>query len=230
MSKTLLNNVNLFKCHRRDWYNYDFFRDILSEDEMQKLDSYKIADDKMRFYIGKIMAKVIVSSYLKKDAKNIRFITNQYGKPYLENNNGFLFNISHSGDWVIAVFANYEVGVDVQQLCIDKKMDFANIAKHAFHKDEIAYINEAKEAEKHIRFYDIWSVKEAIIKARGIGFYGNLTEFCVLPIYDDKVFVVDNLQVMKKNLDAKHVLAIAVDCDAPTHITEHNFNDFRATV
>lgn len=229
MSKTLLNNVNLFKCHRSDWYNYDSLKDILSEDELKKLDSYKIKDDKMLFYIGKIMTKVIVSSYLKKDAKNIRFITNQYGKPYLENNNGFLFNISHSGDWVVATFANYEVGVDVQQLCVDKKMDFANIAKHAFHKDEIAYINEV-DAEKHIRFYDIWGVKEAIIKARGIGFYGNLTEFCVLPIYDNKAFSIYNLQVIKKSLDEKHVLAIAVDCDKAPHLVENNFSDFQAII
>jgi 4'-phosphopantetheinyl transferase len=229
MSKIPLNNVNLFKCHRSDWYNYASFRDILSEDEMQKLDSYKIADDKIRFYIGKIMTRVIAESYLKTNAKNITTNTNQYGKPYIENNNGFLFNISHSGDWVVAVFANYEVGVDVQQLCVDKKMDFANIAKHAFHKDEIAYINEV-DTEKYIRFYDIWGVKEAIIKARGIGLYGNLTEFCVLPIYDDKAFMVDNLQVMKKNLDEKHVLAVALDCNSATSLIEYNFRDFQEVI
>lgn len=230
MSKIPFNNINLFKCHRSDWQNYDSHKYILSEDELQKFHSYKVPNDKMRFYIGKVMTKLIASAYLKIDTKNIRFLTNQYGKPYVENNDGLLFNVSHSGDWVVIAFANHEIGVDVQGLSIDKKMDFANIAKHAFHKDEIYYINEANEEEKHVRFYDIWCVKEAIIKARGIGLYGNLTDFCVLPIYHDKSFVVDNLQVIKKNLDEKHILAVAVDSCSKINLIERNFKDFQANI
>ena len=105
-----------------------------------------------------------------------------------------------------------------------KKLNIDNVAKYAFHPDEIKYINDSVEG-KHTRFYTIWSLKEAFVKAKGVGFYNNLEKLSIIPVIKNKNTLIDGLSLSYKKIDEKHILAIAVATDMPLNIFEHVFQD-----
>lgn len=92
--------------------------------------------------------------------KPLKFIQNKYGKPSMENSDGWNFNFSHSGDMAVCAISNYIVGVDVELAT----RDCGVAAKKYFTKEEI-------ELTKEYGTSYIWTRKEAVAKAdgRGIG-------------------------------------------------------------
>lgn len=99
------------------------------------------------------------------------------GKPYYEV--GKKFNISHSGDYVLAAFSDEEIGVDIEQL---GEIDTAAIADF-LHPLETKFIEEATDSQD--AFYKVWTRKEAYLKARGIGIVQGLNrENCLEPYVD----------------------------------------------
>ncbi|PIR37503.1 MAG: hypothetical protein COV35_10470 [Alphaproteobacteria bacterium CG11_big_fil_rev_8_21_14_0_20_39_49] len=217
-------NIDLYKCHRSKWDNCVQKQHILSPSELEKMNKYKIEDDKKRFCTGRIITRTVASRYLKTDSNKIEILFNEHGKPYIKNSKAFFFNISHSGDWVVVGFSDYEIGVDIQMIDTGKKLNIDNIAKYAFHPDEIKYINDSEE-EKHTRFYTIWSLKEAFVKAKGVGFYNNLEKLSILPVIKDNNTLIDGLSLSYKKIDEQHVLAIAFAKNMPLKVSEHEFQD-----
>ena len=82
------------------------------------------------------------------------------------------FCISHKsadGKTIIAVgFARQKFGLDLEIL---KPRDFAAASEFCFNAFERELLAAADESEKTLVFYKIYTIKEALIKARSLGFY-----------------------------------------------------------
>ena len=82
------------------------------------------------------------------------------------------FCISHKsadGKTIVAVgFARQKFGLDLEIL---KPRDFAAASEFCFNAFERELLAAADESEKTLVFYKIYTIKEALIKARGLGFY-----------------------------------------------------------
>lgn len=89
------------------------------------------------------------------------------GKPYLPNYPQLAFNLSHAREhWVlVSSFSQQDIGVDIEAL--NRSVKFVATAAHAFHADELA-LWQANDADKTL-WLRIWTVKEAILKAHGMG-------------------------------------------------------------
>lgn len=95
-----------------------------------------------------------------------------YQKPYFPQ--GPDFNISHSHNRIIcAISSNVEIGIDMEKVIRLDNYQFINY----FNEEELAYIDQNKS-----HFYEVWTKKEAILKAAGhtgltqakkIKFYGS---------------------------------------------------------
>ena len=82
------------------------------------------------------------------------------------------FNLSHSsGVSLLAFDPGSEIGVDVEM--IDEEFDYEPIVKRWFTPEEGKYIWQSKENSR-IRFYELWTRKEAYLKAIGEGITKNL--------------------------------------------------------
>ncbi len=80
-------------------------------------------------------------------------------KPYFPQ--GPDFNISHAYDRVVcAISSEAQIGVDIEK---EISFDTYQLKKY-FNEEELLYINEDKR-----RFYEVWTKKEAILKAAGSG-------------------------------------------------------------
>ncbi|MDF1794949.1 MAG: 4'-phosphopantetheinyl transferase superfamily protein [Coxiellaceae bacterium] len=118
-----------------------------------------------------------LAGYLSVAPTELQFDSNQYGKPFLVGGE-LQFNLSHSKQRVaLAISRSGDVGIDIQHH--DTKVELAAIAKRFFAVEEVAWFEQAPESEKLLVFYKIWSLKEAYMKAVGMGMSLSLSSYAV---------------------------------------------------
>lgn len=112
------------------------------------------------------------------------------GKPYVEGRRDIFFNVSHSGDYVVCVVSDWEVGVDIER----RRKAPLDVARRYFHPGELSSLERLAESERNVRFFDYWSVKESFLKYVGTGLTHPLNSFRVEFLDNDvKIFEEDAL-------------------------------------
>jgi phosphopantetheinyl transferase len=101
------------------------------------------------------------------------------GKPFLPENPLF-FNLSHTKNAFLMAFCiRNEVGVDLE--FTEPNEDFISLSNYAFSPDEQVILSGNPCAET---FLKIWTMKEAYLKATGIGMVDALTSMHVVSAPD----------------------------------------------
>lgn len=143
------------------------YRACLSPAEIQKVDRFLKQSDRHLSLVSKALVRYLIYELSGKHPQSLRFLTNEYGKPFLAELPDIHFNLSHShGAVACALCRSAAVGVDVEDAGRDT--DFS-IADRFFSSSEAELVSKATGAEKRTRFFDIWTLKEAYIKAVGKG-------------------------------------------------------------
>jgi 4'-phosphopantetheinyl transferase len=154
---------------------------LLSSDECQRAERFHRPTDRQRFIAGRGILRKIISAYLALAPDEVRFVYNEYGKPFIsddQNRGALSFNLSHSnGIALYAVVCGHRVGIDVEYM----REDFATIeiAERFFSKDEFEALKAAPVDRRTEAFFNCWSRKEAYIKAIGMGVSYPLDGFTV---------------------------------------------------
>ncbi len=151
---------------------------LLSPDEIQRAMRFKLSLHKQRFIIARGLLRKTLSLYTGVAPNQIVFNYNVSGKPSLQTNPFSLqFNVSHSADLAIfALTTDQEVGVDIEKIASSFKDD---VAKRFFSSAEYTQLMALTDQARNKGFYQIWSKKEAIIKAAGKGLFTPLMNFSV---------------------------------------------------
>lgn len=160
---------------------------LLSADEISRAKSFYRVEDRMRFAGTRMHLRLLLAERLRVEVSKIYFSCNKNGKPYccLEPSSSpfplpIYFNVSHSGNYaLIALSDKRELGVDIE--------------KHSSHFDIAAlqkYLLSSAEnysfADNESDFYQYWTMKEAALKALGVGIADYLQEISVfLPTKTD---------------------------------------------
>ncbi|MFV5515903.1 4'-phosphopantetheinyl transferase family protein [Acinetobacter gerneri] len=98
----------------------------------------------------------------------------EFGKPFLPDFPQFSFNHSHSQKHYALATSDKirDLGVDIEDL--DRKVRFEALAKHAFHPEEW---DNWKSLDFELDYwFKVWTTKEAVLKASGIGIRLSLNE------------------------------------------------------
>jgi 4'-phosphopantetheinyl transferase len=108
-----------------------------------------------------------------------RFTTNEYGKPSIASIDPQLralsFSLSHTrGCAACAITSNAPVGVDVER--IDQSQRVQEIADRYFSEREAACLRQCSGELRNIRFAELWTLKEAFLKAVGVGLSASLSD------------------------------------------------------
>lgn len=116
-----------------------------------------------------------LSSELNTEVSNADIVSTEFGKPYLEHHPKFYFNHSHSQkNYALALSHSVQdLGVDIEDL--DRKVRFEALAQHAFHPKELENWNSLEQQKEY--WFKVWTTKEAVLKAAGLGIRINLNEF-----------------------------------------------------
>ncbi len=150
------------------------FYEKLSEKRQQKIDSYRIKKDKLLSLGAGILIDRGLKAFGLCEAE-VRMEEGDYGKPYFPDYPEIHFNISHSEKAVIAVFADTEVGCDIEYMV---SADL-RLAERFFCMSEYEFIMKHRGQERKEAFYRIWTLKESFIKAIGSGLSLPMNEFCI---------------------------------------------------
>ncbi len=157
-----------------DSENFCNFYEKLSAKRRQKIDGYRMEKDKLLSLGAGILIDKGLETFGLREA-NVRIAEGTYGKPYFPDYPDIHFNVSHSEKMVIAVFADVEVGCDIEYV---DSVDL-NLAERFFCKPEYEFIMGHLEQEKKEAFYRIWTIKESFMKAVGSGMILPLDKFCI---------------------------------------------------
>ncbi len=151
--------------------NLDQFEQILSPDEQQRAKRYRQKQDQVRFIGARGVLRRILAGYLGVSPSEVEFSYSERGKPFLKTNStGIEFNVSHSEDQALfAIAFNRRVGIDVEYI---RPIEVLSLAKRFFRESEY-WVLSALQDQKQLRaFFQLWTAKEAYVKATGEGLAG----------------------------------------------------------
>lgn len=94
----------------------------------------------------------------------VTFLRGEKGKPCFAELPDLCFNLSHSGEVVVAAFSDRAVGIDVEQIV---PRDFRAVSSRCFSEEEQKKIASSEAPLQE--FYRIWTGRESIVKRRGGG-------------------------------------------------------------
>jgi len=130
------------------------------------------------FLVSHAACRDILGRYTNTPAKQITYKKNSHGKPALNHDHPVYFNLSHSHDFAaLAISCHSEIGIDVEYL--KSKPHWEKIAKRFFTKTEVSYLLDQPKENQESFFFQIWTRKEAYIKAIGTGLSTSLSSFDV---------------------------------------------------
>lgn len=145
--------------------------EYLSTGRRLKIRRYLHPEDRARCLVAGLMLR-----YALGDPANTGLLTGPYGKPYLSGK-APCFNLSHSGAYVVLGVAPCEIGLD-----IEKVSPYSDaVAKKCFTASERAWL--CRQGCDNA-FYKLWTGKESVMKATGLGFQMPPEGFSILPVLD----------------------------------------------
>ena len=152
---------------------------LLDITERERAQSFKFARDRRLYIAAHVFLRQVLSHYANVSPAAWQFTFNAYGKPAIANPHcaWLQFNLSHThGRVACAVARERPIGVDVETR--QRLIDVPSLCQYAFSPDEAADVLAVSPTEKQEdRFFSYWTLKEAYIKARGIGLNLPLQQF-----------------------------------------------------
>jgi 4'-phosphopantetheinyl transferase len=144
-------------------------RGMLSEEEIRRCERFRFPDLRRHFAAGRGALRAILAGYLGAQPERLKFDYTAYGKPFLRDSPSDLqFNLSHSGGLMVAaVCRNSPIGVDIER--DDRRLHPLEIAERYFCEKEREEIARADAGDRHGVFFQLWTAKEAVLKATSLG-------------------------------------------------------------
>jgi 4'-phosphopantetheinyl transferase len=147
---------------------------VLAEEERARAARFVRHEDRVRAVATRAALRRLLGERLASDPATLELGAGPYGKPTLAEGAGLDFNVSHSGAFALVALSRVgAVGVDIERL--DEAADIAGLASLALSASERA------RGVDQAGFFELWVVKEAVLKALGVGVAAQLQAFSVLP-------------------------------------------------
>lgn len=194
-------------------------RAVLSAEEHVREQRYRLPGDRERFVVGRGLARLLLGQALSLPPAEVAIETESHGRPVLARNHrdDLGFNVSHTPGLVaVAITATRDLGVDVEDTARAITHD---IPSRFFSPTEVRELQAHPAAAQASAFFDYWTLKEAYIKARGLGLAIPLDQFSfhltphqspVLTLDPRQPDSVDHWQFALASPTTRHRLALAV--------------------
>jgi len=150
------------------WPRYDA---LLSADERARQARFRFARDQRRFLVTRALVRTVLSRYAAVRPEDWTFAAGPRGRPQIAAPRvapALEFNISHSADLVLlGVTSGRTLGIDTESDAA-READIDGLDRY-FAPEESAALLALPPGERRRRFFELWTLKESYIKARGMG-------------------------------------------------------------
>jgi len=153
----------------------------LTDEERARHDRYLFEHSRHEYLLTRALVRSTLSRYAPVAPAAWRFRANDYGRPEIDDPRyrHLRFNLSNTRGLVACVVAvEREVGVDVEDTT--RTGETVSIADGFFSRAEVEALRACPPEGRRSRFFDYWTLKEAYIKARGMGLSLPLDQFSFL--------------------------------------------------
>ena len=137
-------------------------------------------------YQNENVKKEKIASLILKNKYIGQYRLNEFGKPISDHKH---FNISHSHGYIALVIDEVDVGLDIEKI---READ-SDLRNYISNDEEKKYIHDDTS------FFEVWTNKEALVKATGNGINQKINTIPSLPLnslrsYDNKTFFNKTIQ------------------------------------
>jgi 4'-phosphopantetheinyl transferase len=156
----------------------ELYEGVLSAEEREQHRKFYFERHRRQYLVSHALVRLTLSRYAPVRPEAWSFRTNAYGRPEVlgEGLPRLHFNLSHTdGMAVVVVALDAEVGVDVEDS--QRRGEMVNLADHYFAPAEVQALRAIPADRQKERFFEYWTLKEAYIKARGMGLSIPLDQF-----------------------------------------------------
>lgn len=219
------NEVHVWHANPSNFTDIDsinYFTDLLTSEELNRKNKFYFSDHQHHYLVTRALIRIVLSKYISHiRPEEWRFSANAYGKPYISNNrlqDALTFNVSHThGAIVLALVKNTEVGIDIENK--NRKTNINSIYQNAFSNDEILMLDNTPLNMKNELFFKLWTLKEAYVKARGLGLSLSFNQFSFSFPSNGRIFISfnvliddqpDNWQFVEYAISPEYCLSLAV--------------------
>lgn len=166
------------------------YRALLSPEELARMNRFVFERDRLRHLVSRALVRVVLGRALGVAPQALVFGEGPQGKPTLLGADGtpvrgLSFNLAHTSDMaVLAVMdtsadpdapERMDVGVDVETTERPAPLE---VASHQFAPTEVQGLHALAAGDaQHERFWTLWTLKESLIKATGLGLSTPLARF-----------------------------------------------------
>lgn len=205
-------------------------RDLLDDAELARSERKR---NPIPFVSAHALVRTVLAQRLQTAPQDLRFLrrcptckSRAHGKPTLADHPDVTFSLSYTQELaVVAVTEGVDVGVDVEHV---SEADFGGFDRVTLAADEVDGFGNLHGPELLSARAQVWSRKEAILKATGHGLVVDPTEVVVSPpgaparLVDWRAAEPRPVAVSVRDAvltSADHRAAVAILADAPIEIT-----------
>lgn len=195
------------------------FLGTLDAGERARAQRFRFAADRSRFILAHGWLRMWLAERLGADPAGIMIKRGPFGKPFVEHPT-LQFNLSDTKDAVLlAMTDGPAIGADVETMT--RRVDHAAVSAHYFTAREDAGIGMAADPKR--RFLELWTRKEAVLKASGVGIMDDLhvlqvdqpVNHCVIDHPEFVRHAAPAYDVHTWHIHAGHIVSLAVAKDHP---------------
>lgn len=154
---------------------------LLDRGELARHEAFLVDGARRRFLLSRGAIRLLLADRLGCSPAQLAFAGSKNGKPYAVLDGTQVpisFNLSHSGNFgLIALSPSRSVGIDVEER--RDRIDLDGVARQVFAATERDALARLDRVEKRDLFFRLWTLKEALIKAKGTGFHYDPSRFAV---------------------------------------------------
>lgn len=157
--------------------------EILATEEHDRASRFVFDLHRNRFRFRRAVLRKILAQWLSIDPMDIRLTPNAWGKLFLRTRareKSPQFNLSHSGDAIaIATSSSTEIGIDIE---LHRRLpEIDSMARMVMHGQELEVWQTLSLTDRPGWFFNLWAIKEAILKCIGCGLAIEPASFAIDP-------------------------------------------------
>ena len=156
--KYYITHINAFSQEKQD----EFFSFLDKEKKAEYLSSSN-ENRKRAILLSQGFAKEKIAEEFSLDRKDVVFSVTASGKPYCKSHREIYFSLSHSGNFLALAISDRDVGIDVEKIREAKE----SLVNRVCCDNEKKAVFSNSDPDK--KFTEIWTRKEAYLKALGTG-------------------------------------------------------------
>jgi 4'-phosphopantetheinyl transferase len=140
---------------------------LLQPDERQRYGALKVERRRREYLVTRALVRCVLSRYYPDAPGDWRFRITAHGKPELDPPRDLHFNLTNCNGLVACAVAGCRVGVDAEPL--SRAPAILDLAPRFLAEGEREALSQLDAPKRTDRAISLWTLKEAYVKARGLG-------------------------------------------------------------